>query len=56
MWGSVFADEDTLLDCLLNVALWLRQARSCCSRLPVQCFCEYLSSCSGLQAEKGKLK
>lgn len=29
--GFRFADEDTLLDCLLNVALWLRQARSCCS-------------------------
>lgn len=36
--GFHFTDEDTLLDCLLNVTLWLRQARSCCSWLSVQCF------------------
>lgn len=39
---------------LLTVTLWLRQARSCW--LPVQCFCKYLSFCSGLQAEKVKMK
>lgn len=43
--GLHFTDEDTLLDCLLNVTLWLRQARSCCSR--AMFFCKFPSSCSG---------